>query len=176
MFQITVAIFDEYKKIGDAIVALSGHHTFKNLSFIGRSLPDYEAESRIDESILGPKGLDLPYYGAGAGSLSAPFHRFVRLDVSGIGVVIGGGPLIDNLDISRSLTDSPEGGLSEAFKKAGFPEDKAQEYAQLVSNGQLLLFVPSSGPEVDRIDGILSSYGPLEKDVISINTDTYSSE
>lgn len=166
MTHIIIGIFDDYKRIGNAVIRLRNLDvSSENLSLIGLDQGDPETEDRFtgDEEIQPDLNLTS---GGLMGSVAAHLNTVYKANLSGVGNLLLSGPIADSLSVSKYFRGEAIGGLSDAFKDLGFNQDQSNRLSDTINNGYSILFVQTEPANDHKIIEVLNEFGAMETDVI----------
>jgi hypothetical protein len=132
--RFTVAVFQDVAWATKGIAALKqAGFPADSLTLMGKSAPDVAA---LVQTSLGSAG--------------------ATFDVTGVGSLVAGGPMVDVLQ--GSARDLPKLGLSGTMRRVGFQPHDARIFEALTERGGVLVAIRSEPRAADAL-AILFSYG-----------------
>ena len=98
--------------------------------------------------------------GAALGGVGGLLWSFAALAIPGVGPVLALGPLAAAL--GGAGIGAVAGGIIGALTESGIPESEAQNYAEVVRRGQVLVSVRTDSARADRARDVLDQYEPVD--------------
>lgn len=153
MKHTVIALYDNFEDARDAIEALMDAGFNKaDISFISSDLRR-EYTGQISGDVKAGDG-------AGFGAVVGTLAGLATVLLPGIGMAFGAGALALSAGIG-ALAGAATGSLVAGLVDTGIPEEDANYYAEGIRRGGALVSVVVNEASVDRAEGILNEYDPV---------------
>jgi uncharacterized membrane protein len=163
-----VGVFDNIQDAKSAVEALENSGFSRDdISIIANknAAGDYQTTGADHVSGTGDKASAVASdagIGAALGGVGGLLWSFAALAIPGVGPVLALGPLAAAL--GGAGIGAVAGGIIGALTESGIPESEAQNYAEVVRRGQVLVSVRTDTARAERARDILDEYGPVDVD------------
>ncbi len=168
MTKTILGVFDDRQNAEDAILDLeNAGYDVRDISIVMKDYHDTKDMERPTGSNVATGAVSGATTGAALGGIAGLLIGVGAIAIPGIGGLLIGGPLAAMLGlagaaattVSGAATGALAGGIVGALTNLGVPEEEAQEYANRIREGAVLLAVPAVGQEIGEVSDILKEQG-----------------
>lgn len=139
---LTIGAFHDYILASNAYHAMLSRNPEALVSFLARELTEGET----------PHSATLVFSGVS--------NNLIHFDFAGLGQLVMSGPFAHQLLSTKSFSPEMKGSLAQSFIDSGIDPHLSQQLADLVSEGQVLIFVP--GDSAQESETILQEFGVIQ--------------
>jgi hypothetical protein len=166
MNKIILGVFDDAQDVGNAVTRLRSLNP-ADVSVMGLERTSQEAMEAFEDEQQHYTEIDQPYTGAITSSILTDVNGLSSYRLSTLGNVILSGILNYLLPVASTFSNTTQPGLINALKESGFSDIDSENINDLVSRGQILVFVqPKNKADIPTIEQRLSEVGALQVSTI----------
>ncbi len=166
MKRTVIGIFQDSKHAGEAVAELKSAGFANDISIVSKNPEDQDMETHEVKRDLGKEAIKGAAGGAAVGgtlgAIVALLAGAATFTIPGVGIAIAG-PLA--AAFTGAGMGAAGGSIVGALVDMGIPEDRAKQYEQYVSSGDVLVAVNVNEDKVEEAENIINKHYDMQANV-----------
>lgn len=166
MKRTVIGIFQDSKHAGEAVAELKSAGFANDISIVSKNPEDQDMETHEVKRDLGKEAIKGAAGGAAVGgtlgAIVALLAGAATFTIPGVGIAIAG-PLA--AAFTGAGMGAAGGSIVGALVDMGIPEDRAKQYEQYVSSGDVLVAVNVNEDKVEEAENIINKHYDMQSNV-----------